>query len=69
MTNQSMGDTMTQRHGFLRHLPTLAAFITSVSLLAGAAYPQTKYEPTWESLDKRPTPQWYLDAKFGIFIH
>ncbi|KAJ9592723.1 hypothetical protein L9F63_015603, partial [Diploptera punctata] len=28
-----------------------------------------KYEPTWESLDSRPLPQWYDDAKFGIFIH
>lgn len=27
------------------------------------------YEPTWESLDARPTPAWYRDAKFGIFIH
>ncbi len=27
------------------------------------------YEPNWESLDQRPTPAWYLDAKFGIFIH
>jgi len=27
------------------------------------------YEPTWESLDKRPVPQWFVDAKFGIFIH
>jgi len=27
------------------------------------------YEPTWESLDKRNTPGWYRDAKFGIFIH
>ncbi|TWT85122.1 Alpha-L-fucosidase [Planctomycetes bacterium CA13] len=28
-----------------------------------------KYEPTWESLDSRKTPDWYPDAKFGIFIH
>ncbi len=28
-----------------------------------------KYEPRWESLDKRPTPEWFLDAKFGVFIH
>lgn len=28
-----------------------------------------RYEPTWESVDKRPTPQWFTDAKFGIFIH
>jgi Alpha-L-fucosidase len=25
--------------------------------------------PTWEELDERPLPQWYDDAKFGIFIH
>jgi alpha-L-fucosidase len=28
-----------------------------------------KYEPRWESLDKRPIPRWFQDAKFGIFIH
>jgi len=27
------------------------------------------YEPTWESLDKHKAPQWFSDAKFGIFIH
>ncbi len=27
------------------------------------------YEPNWNSLDSRPTPDWYQDAKFGIFIH
>jgi len=30
---------------------------------------QPAYQPTWESLDRRPTPDWYGDAKFGIFIH
>lgn len=30
---------------------------------------QTRYEPTWESLDSRPVPGWFEDAKFGIFIH
>lgn len=28
-----------------------------------------KYEPTWASLDARPLPTWYEDAKVGIFIH
>ena len=28
-----------------------------------------QYEPNWESLDSRPTPEWFKDAKFGIFIH
>ena len=35
-----------------------------------AAEPVAKrYEATWESIDSRPTPQWWSDAKFGIFIH
>ncbi len=27
------------------------------------------FTPDWASLDSRPTPAWWLDAKFGIFIH
>lgn len=30
---------------------------------------QVTYEPTWKSLDSRPLPIWYDDAKIGIFIH
>ena len=28
-----------------------------------------KYQTTWESLDSRPLPAWYDQAKIGIFIH
>jgi alpha-L-fucosidase len=28
-----------------------------------------KYEATLESLNKHPLPEWYADAKLGIFIH
>jgi alpha-L-fucosidase len=28
-----------------------------------------QYEADWESLDQRPTPLWFRNAKFGIFIH
>ncbi|GAU89881.1 hypothetical protein RvY_02380 [Ramazzottius varieornatus] len=28
-----------------------------------------RYDPTWESIDSRPLPAWYDEAKFGIFIH
>ena len=28
-----------------------------------------QYEPTWESLKQYRVPEWYLDGKFGIFIH
>lgn len=27
------------------------------------------YSPDWTSLDTRPLPTWYDDAKVGIFIH
>jgi alpha-L-fucosidase len=35
----------------------------------GAATSDVKYEPTLSSLDKHPLPEWYDDAKLGIFIH
>jgi alpha-L-fucosidase len=38
-------------------------------LLLTACHAQTAYEPTVESLNKHPLPQWYNDAKLGIFIH
>uniref|UniRef100_A0A0A1WHC9 Putative alpha-L-fucosidase n=1 Tax=Zeugodacus cucurbitae TaxID=28588 RepID=A0A0A1WHC9_ZEUCU len=28
-----------------------------------------RYEPNWASLDTRPLPSWYDEAKIGIFIH
>jgi len=27
------------------------------------------YQPVWQSIDSRPTPSWFSEAKFGIFIH
>src|SRR6187397_1901566 len=30
---------------------------------------QERYQATWESLKKYRTPDWFRDAKFGIFIH
>ncbi|MCC6443635.1 MAG: alpha-L-fucosidase [Armatimonadetes bacterium] len=30
---------------------------------------QAPYEANWESLKRYTVPQWYEDAKFGIFIH
>lgn len=42
---------------------------TLIIALAHAAAIAQPYEPTWESLDQRPNPAWFSDAKFGIFIH
>jgi len=27
-----------------------------------------QYEASWGSLDRRPTPQWWSDARFGVFV-
>jgi alpha-L-fucosidase len=34
-----------------------------------AAIQSGPYSPTWSSLSKYEIPQWFKDAKFGIFIH
>ena len=30
---------------------------------------QQHYEANWESLDKRPTPDWWIEQKFSLFMH
>lgn len=40
-----------------------SCFITFIGLTLSV-----RYDPTWESLDKRPIPKWYDEAKIGIFI-
>ncbi len=39
------------------------------AILFLAAYSQERYQANWESLKKYQTPEWFKDAKFGIFIH
>lgn len=45
-----------------------AFLVLCVSVLALAANAQP-YQPNWPSIDSRPIPTWFTDAKFGIFIH
>ena len=40
------------------------AFILALSAVRSAE----AYETNWESLDARPTPRWFSDAKFGVFV-
>jgi len=42
----------------------LLMFLLPVRMVSGQVY-----DASWESLDKRPTPQWFEESKFGIFIH
>ena len=45
-------------------------FVVGLSLLNSCSSKKLDiYEPTQESLDKHKAPQWFSDAKFGIFIH
>ncbi|HUQ12014.1 MAG TPA: alpha-L-fucosidase [Steroidobacteraceae bacterium] len=46
----------------------LVYLCAALPFVAQAAAP-ARYEPNWASVDSRPTPQWWTDAKFGIFIH
>src|SRR5215472_2492121 len=47
---------------------SLALFVFCLSAMCFRAQAQP-YQANWDSLDKRPTPAWFEDAKFGIFIH
>jgi alpha-L-fucosidase len=38
-------------------------------LFMQAAFAQKSYQANWISIDNRPVPAWFEDAKFGIFIH
>lgn len=42
--------------------------ILLMSIIGQRGFPQS-YQPNWQSLDHRPVPEWYSNAKFGIFIH
>ena len=41
----------------------MCTFLLALSLTSA------QYQPNWESLDARPLPKWYDQAKFGIFLH
>jgi alpha-L-fucosidase len=40
-----------------------------VAPLAAAVSASPRYQPSWDSIDSRPSPDWYRDSKFGIFVH
>ncbi len=45
--------------------PKVAQAVRTINAVAEAG----PFKPTWESLESYRVPTWYLDAKFGIFIH
>ncbi|CAH1710008.1 unnamed protein product [Aphis gossypii] len=46
-----------------------AAWISASACGEAASADIQRYEPDWTSLDARPLPAWYDQAKFGVFIH
>jgi alpha-L-fucosidase len=48
---------------------SLVAVVAGLGSSVAAPLAETKYEPNWQSLDRRATPKWFTDAKFGIIIH
>lgn len=52
----------------MRSFLTPLVFLLLIPILH-AQSPTPTYTPDWASIDSRPTPEWWRDAKFGIFIH
>lgn len=46
-----------------------ALFLSLFLLVIIQGFAQKTYQANWESIDSRPVPSWFEDAKFGIFIH
>lgn len=56
-----------KRRQALQHLSALAP--ASALPLAQAAKPKSVFKPSWDSLAGYATPDWFRDAKFGIWAH
>ncbi|XP_062042846.1 plasma alpha-L-fucosidase [Lepus europaeus] len=52
-----------------RSLPLLPLLLLLSPPTPCPARRAARFDPTWESLDARPLPAWFDQAKFGIFIH
>ena len=44
-------------------------YLFCIAFLSNDFIVNARYTPDWESIDSRPIPEWYDDAKFGIFMH
>lgn len=61
---------MLRERRFARVLVFLGSMAcVGASTCAQNSQPPVHYEPTLESLNRHPLPEWYAGAKLGIFIH
>jgi alpha-L-fucosidase len=54
---------------FSRLVCLCSLLIGMLQPLKTTAQSAKRYEANWASIDSRPVPAWFEDAKFGIFIH
>ncbi len=54
-----------RRRELLQTCAAIPLALTATRKASAAA----SFQPSWDSIDRRPVPKWYTDAKFGIFIH
>ena len=47
----------------------LGRYLLCIACLSNDFNVNARYTPDWESSDSRPIPEWYDNAKFGIFMH
>jgi len=68
MEVEASGEHSIANGGMMRRLGFL---VLAAGTILGVIHAQVqeKYDPTIESLEKHPLPQWYAGAKLGIFIH
>ncbi len=60
---------MFNRRRFLSVLILFGSVVSSAIVCSQGAQAAAEYQPTLKSLDDHPLPEWYADAKLGIFIH
>ena len=54
----------------IKHKILLLSNFTLLATTFGSAQESLKYEENWESLNKvNEAPNWFKDAKFGIYAH
>lgn len=53
----------------MKNVLRIFAIIVSIITATQYSYCQERYQANWDSLKKYKTPDWFRDAKFGIFIH
>ena len=56
-----LGRCSVQRYGvYVKRLPVLLFLLFSATTIGAQTY-----QPTWDSIDQRPTPEWFAEARLA----